>query len=367
VLDFPPALREALSRRGERLTVLVLRLGALGDVVRTVPPMRLLRRALPEAKIHWVLEDKWRVAVEGHADLDGIVTVPRKELSRLAGNPLRWSALAGTLGGLRSRLRAVEPGLLLDFHGNLRSAFTGFLSGAPVRLGYEGHQQKEGNRWFTTHRVPSGSRRTPRMERNLDLIRALGLPDAPLPSGDLPMARAGREGAKAVLRELADDRPHAIVSPGASAAQAAKKPPTEALAAVCSRLHARGILPLVVWGPGEEPDARAVVDRAGGIARYAPPTDLPTLTALLADARLFVGGDSGPMHLACASGCPVVAIYGPTDPQVNRPWGVAHRAVFPSDRQYTGIKRIDRTHGFEGLTSEQVVGAVDSILDESTS
>jgi heptosyltransferase-1 len=107
-----------------------------------------------------------------------------------------------------------------------------------------------------------------------------------------------------------------------------------------------------------------VVEQAGGDAAVlAPPTDLAVLAALIERARLFVGGDSGPLHLACALGCPVVAIYGPTDPRVNRPWGVPSRVVHPPERRYSGIKRIDRVSGgFEGLDPARVEVAVQELL-----
>jgi ADP-heptose:LPS heptosyltransferase len=348
------------------LTVLVVRLGALGDVLRTLPPVRLLRRALPCSAIWWVVDDRWRVALDGHPDLAGTIAVPRRDWGRLVRSPAGWPALLRSVRGFRDRLRDLDPDLVLDFHGNLRSGIIGRLSGAPVRLGYAGHQSKEGNRWLTTHRVPAGSRRTPRIERNLDLVRTVGAPDGPLPLGDLPLARAGTAAANRIVAEsCGSSRVFAVINPGASRSQAYKKPPAALLSAAAMRLARRDVTPLVVWGPGEEPDARQVVERAAGTSVLAPPTDLPALAALLERARLFVGGDSGPLHLACAVGCPVVALYGATDPVVNGPWGVSSRSVFPVDRVYTGIKRIDRKGGgFDGIAEERVGRAVDELLDE---
>jgi len=345
------------------MTLLVVRLGAMGDVLRTIPAVRLVRRALPDAAIHWLVEEKWQVVLEGHLDLDGVIPLPRKRWGRLARNPLRWPRLGSEIAELRRRLRQLDAGLALEFHGNLRSGLACRLSAARVRLGYSGHQQKEGNRLFTTHRVPCGSRRTPRMERNLDLVRVLGIATAPLPDGALPMVSAG----DAAARELIDGSPglragYAVISPGASRQQAYKAPPTPLLAAAGLRLVGRGVTPLVVYGPGEEPQARAVVRSVGERALLAPPTDLPTLAALLAGARLYVGGDTGPMHLACAVGCPALGIYGPTDPQVNQPWGVPFRTVYPENRDYSGIKRRDRqAGGFEGIDPARLEAAVDEL------
>lgn len=362
-------MTEALRREGAGLTCLIVRLGALGDVLRTLPAVRRVRRALPRARLFWVVDDRWSALLEAHPDLDGLLALPRAEWNAMLGEPSRWLRLVGSIRRWRDRVRAVRPDLVLDFHGNLRSGVVGRLSGAAVRLGYSGHQQKELNRLWTTHRVASGARRVSRVERNLELVRALGIEPGPLPAVELPLAAAGARPAGRLLAELGlDRRPFAVVNPGASRAQAHKKPPGGLLAAAARRLSARGVVPLVVWGPGEEQDAAAVVAAGGAseaAARLAPRTDLATLCALLARARMFVGGDSGPLHMACAAGCPVLGIYGPTDPEVNRPWGVPCRAVHPPGRRYSGIKRRDRLRNFEGLSIDVVESAVDDLLRET--
>jgi ADP-heptose:LPS heptosyltransferase len=364
VRALPPRLEQALRDPDARLTLLVVRLGALGDVLRTLPAVRLIRRALPRAALLWVVDDRWRIALEGHPDLTGTVVVPRRDWQRWMGSPTHWPALVRSVRDLRRRLRELQPDLVLDFHGNLRSGVIGRFAGARVRLGYAGHQAKEGNRWLTTHRVAAGPRRTPRIERNLDLVRALGLPDGPLPLGDLPFAKAGSATATRIVAETCGpEESFALINPGASAAQSYKKPPAALLSAAAVVLARARVKPLVVWGPGEEPDARDVVERAGGAAVLAPPTDLPALAALIERARMFVGGDSGPLHMACALGCPALALYGATDPVVNGPWGVESRAVFPEGRTYTGLKRIDRkSRGFDGLSEEQVRRATTDLL-----
>jgi ADP-heptose:LPS heptosyltransferase len=366
VRALPTALERALRDPDTRLKLLVVRLGALGDVLRTLPAVRLIRRALPRAEIRWAVDDRWWVVLEGHRDLTATVVVPRRDWEHSWRHPAGWPALVRSVAGLRRRLRDPRPDVVLDFHGNLRSGVVGRLAAAPVRLGYGGHQAKEGNRWLTTHRVPAGPRRTPRIERNLDLVRALGLPDGPLPAADLPLARAGAAAAGRIVAAPGGPGPdYAVINPGASAAQAYKKPPAALLAAAAGVIAGERITPLVVWGPGEAEDARDVVARSDGVATLAPPTDLATLAALIERARLFVGGDSGPLHLACALGRPVVAVYGATDPVVNGPWGVPSRSVSPPGRAYTGIKRVDRRGGgFAGLAEDEVRRATGDLLHE---
>jgi heptosyltransferase-1 len=355
---------KSLKTKGRNLTILVVRLGAMGDILRTLPAVRLLRRGLPEARILWTMDSTWQMLFEGHPDLDQLLPVPRKQLRECSHSPLGWPRWIGLVSAYRKRLRDQQIDLVLDFHGNLRSGLIARLSGATACFGYAGHQQKEGNRFFSTHRVAAGDNRTPRMERNLDLIRVLGLPDAPLPGGDLPLVAGGAARARDILGELSlTPGRFAVIAPATSLRQAYKIPPAALLGEACQRLAAAGITPLVVWGPGELEYAQRVVDLEDSSAILAPATDLGVLAALLAEARLFVGGDTGPLHLACAVGCPVIGIYGPTDPQVNQPWGVPYRTVYPPAAGYTGIKRQDRSTDFSGIEHGQIAEAVDQLLD----
>jgi ADP-heptose:LPS heptosyltransferase len=364
MLALPAALREAIGAGGSGLSILVLRLGAMGDIVRTLPAVRLVRRGLPHARIHWVAWDPWIPLLRDHPAVDTVVGLPRSELRRWARSPLTWPALIRATRGIASQLGTLEPGLALDFHGDFRTGLLGRVSGAPVRLGYDGHQQKEGNRAFTTHRVPAGERRRSRIERNLDLVRALGLPDSPMPDAGIAIGPEDTLAAEQIARSLAaGSGAYAVLNPGASRRQAFKRPPPALLAAAARALAESGVCPLVVCGPGEEVDADRVLAAAKGLARRAPATSLKTLAALLSGARVFVGGDSGPLHLACGVGCPVVGLYGPTDPVVNAPWHVPFAALVRPGSSHTGIKARDkRIEGFEGLQPQAVDDAIRGIL-----
>ncbi len=368
-MPFPPdALIERLRSEGEGLAILVVRLGAFGDILRTLPPVRLIRFALPDARLHWVCDDRWARFLERHPDLDEVVAVPRAEIRDALRAPWRWPRAAAALGRLRERLRRTRYDLALDFHGNLRSGAVARLSGAAVRLGYAGAQQKEGNRLFTTHRVDGGPRRSPRMERNLALVRALGLHDAPLPDAGLAEDERAADAARRIAgAHRGRSSGYAVLNPGASAAQAYKRPPAALFAAAARALRSSGVRSLVVWGPGEEDAAEAVVRAAPEAAVRAPATDLDVLAALLRRARLTVTGDTGPLHLACATGCPVVAIYGPTDPVVNAPWRVPSVSIAPPGRTYSGVKRRDRdAGGFEGITEQAVAEACARLIGETS-
>jgi len=361
----PAALREAIGARGSGLVVLVLRLGAMGDIVRTLPAVRLVRSGLPHARIHWVAWEPWTELLTDHPDIDGVVSLPRAALRAHARSPLAWPALLRMTRTIVSDVRGLRAGLVLDFHGDLRSGLIGRLSGAVVRLGYDGHQQKEGNRLFTTHRVGAGARRSPRLVRNLELVSALDLPVRPVPDAGIALDPVAEVAAREIVGKLVrDGGRYAILNPGASRRQAFKKPPAPLFAAAASALADQDVTSIVVCGPGEKDDAARVLAAAKGRAQPAPATNLKTLAALLRGARLFVGGDSGPLHLACGVGCPVLGLYGPTDPLVNTPWNVPFAALAPPGNSYSGIKARDRsTQGFDGLAVEAVIDAVRELLE----
>jgi len=364
--ELPAPLREAIGAGGSGLSIVVLRLGAMGDIVRTLPMVTLVKRGLPQARIQWVAFEPWTELLRDHPALDAAIGLPRRELRKLSRSPLTWPALLGATGKIVRKLRARSPGLVLDFHGDFRTGLLGLMSGADVRIGYEGHQQKEGNRFFTTHRVEAGERRRSRIERNLDLVRALGLPDAPLPDAGLLIPAEDQRAAEAIAVSLASGSAnYAVLNPGASKRQSYKRPPAALFAAAARALMEQGVTPIVVNGPGEDLDAERVIAAANGLARRAPETSLKTLAALLSRARMFVGGDSGPLHLACGVSCPVVGLYGPTDPVVNGPWNVPSVALSRPGSRHTGIKAVDREQeGFDGLTPDAVADAVRHILSQ---
>jgi ADP-heptose:LPS heptosyltransferase len=298
--------------------ILVIRLGALGDVVRTRFAFAGLRALYPGARIDWLVEDRAAPGLVGICDLDEIVQVPRRELRWL-----RPARSARALSALVADLRARRYDLSVDFHGILKSALLARAARIPVRVGLAPPLAREGSARLLTHAARLPASHLSRFERNAALVRWLG---GEVPSGaprlDLPEAPpAGAElGA------------HAIVHPGTSASTPHKRWDPERYAEVCRVLRERaGLRALVTWGPvpGERAAAEAVVAAAGGCAVLAPQTpSAAQLLALMRRARLFVGSDSGPMHLASLAGLPVVAVFGPTDLLENAPFpGLPHRLL----------------------------------------
>src|SRR5581483_2894602 len=249
-------------------------------------------------------------------------------------------------------LRARNYDVAVDFQGTIKSATLAVVSGARQRIGFAHTREKPASVLYS-RRVEA--RGTHIVEQNLSLATAITGRTAPeIPFPELPLdhgaecaceAELGRRG----LREFA------ILSPGAG--WGAKQWPAEGYAEVARALGKLGLRSLVNFGPGEEALAAAIAAQSGGAAeplpssnlegeRLANPADrvsaLPYLIAFTRRARLFLGGDTGPMHLAAALRIPVVAIFGPTDPARNGPYGT-RSIVLRSSKSVTSYSHRDRS------------------------
>jgi heptosyltransferase-1 len=308
--------------------VLVVRLGAVGDVIRALPAVHRMRLAFPRARLSWLVEDLAAPLLQGHPDLDEVIVLSRRDLREAARRPGRLAGLAGTL---RERLRGGRYDVAVDLQGTLKSAIVSLLSGAPRRVGFAPPDCREMSFLFTREWARLSAPVLNRIDRNLEMAAALGAPDGPV---EAALVESPADGA-AADRILESLRPllgaPIILCPGASRRQAFKRWPAAAWSRLARRLAAAGRSPVVVWGPGEEALAEEIERDGAGDARRAPPTSLPVLAALLRRSALFIGADTGPMHLAWAVGCPVVALFGPTDPRLNAPRGPGDEVLLAPD------------------------------------
>lgn len=308
--------------------ILLIRTSALGDVVHCLPVLTALRRRFPEARIGWVVEEAMAPVVAGHPLLDQTFVVRFRPWRRrlLAARTRR------ELAGLRRDLRRFAPRVAIDLMGNHKAGLVARLSGAPRRLGLERSQRREPSSavWINEPVTTPGVHA---VDRALSLARALGVPDDEPADfrGDLLFRDTGpgpetASGARHPSGERTDDEPHVLIQPGAGWGN--KTYPPEWWGRVAAGLRrAAGLAARVAVAPGEEELTRRVVAASDGAAAAVPALDLDTLASRLRRARLVLGGDTGPTHLAHALGTPVLCLMGPTDPARHGPYGAPERAL----------------------------------------
>jgi len=305
---------------GEPASILLVRLRQIGDVVFTTPAVHALRRRFPDAVITYLVEPAAAPIVAGNPHLNEVLVAPRR------------SGIGGLIADLTlgRQLRARRFDLAIDFHGGPRASLLTWLSGAPVRIGYE----VAGRSWMYTQRVARSRALLPRhsVVNQWDLVAALDIA-APDPSATPTEMRLDHAAAAAVTARLAragvstDER---IVVIHVSAGNPFRRWPfehfVELIAAHVADDSSRRIID--TSGPSEEAAAARVIaaarDRVGAEAATRVVScgefSLTELHALLDRASLYIGGDSGPLHIASTTAVPIVGLYGPTLPERSAPW-----------------------------------------------
>jgi heptosyltransferase-1 len=292
------------------MNILIVRLGALGDVVHAIPAAAALRAAFPDARIDWVVDARHEEMVSLVTAIDRAVVVGR-------------ASITGWTDAVR-RLRQVRYDVALDLQGLLKSAVLARASGAARVIGFSiWHlREKTARPFYSEAGAAQDGEDEHVIHKNLRLLRTIGVEDDRVA---FPLAHV-ESAAVAAVRAQIGGQPFALINAGA--AWPNKRWPSARFGEVAAFLRdVRGLPSFVLWGPDEELLAREVVGTSSGAARMAPPTSVADLLALGREASLMISGDTGPLHIAAAAGTPTVALFGPTNPQRNGPWSNADVVV----------------------------------------
>ena len=305
--------------------ILVIRLGAMGDVIAALPAVASLKHSIPHSKITWVVEPKWSVLLEGNPYVDSVMHLDRRTLSGL--------------GSAWGELRSARFDLAVDFQGLIKSALVATIARPERIFGFNAaHARESPASWFYSTKVQIRSHHA--VERNLDLAAAAGassiLRTFPLPGGQ-PEGRL-------------PDGDFVLASP--LAGWGAKQWPLEYYSDLAQLLGKQWGLPLVI-NAGEPVLVEGAVTHVSGISGLIHATRR---------AAAVVGVDSGPMHLAAALAKPGIALYGPTDPGRHGPYG----GTFTVLRSPTAVTNYKRTAepdpSMRAITPDQVFEALEAIL-----
>ncbi len=343
----------------------MVRLGAMGDILHALPAVTALRHAHPEWIIDWVVEPRWRalLVAEGSTGRDTRAATQRQPIvDRLHFAPTRqWrskllaSSTRSELATLRHDLKTGNYDAAIDLQGAIRSAVIARLSGARRRIGEAEPRERAARLLFTEQVATQGAHV---IEQDLELAAAIAGDELRYTQPMLPFDATAEAWADDLLAS-SSDKPVVLINPGAG--WGAKRWPIERYAAVAQALVERGSRVLVNAGPGEEPLAEALVQHTAGAVTPLF-SSLERLIAVTRRIALLVAGDTGPLHLACALGKPVVGIYGPTDPSRNGPFGTEFRVLRnpQSVRDHTRYEAPEA--GLLTIQPEDVLRAADELL-----
>ncbi len=337
------------------MNILIVKLSSIGDIVHTLPALARLRRAFPKAHISWVVERTMAELLRENPFLDEVLEIDtrawrRRGISRATVREIRQAF---------ARVRRRRYDLGFDFQGLLKSGFVLWLSGARRRIGFETRALKErASRVFLTEQVavPEDAHV---IEHHLALVRHVIGEGAEEGEYEFPLLipERDRHVVEERLKELGIED-FALLNPGGG--WALKRWAPENYGAIADFLWERyGWTSLVPFGPAEQELAEAVA-RASRWGKALPfPCTLKQLAALADRARLFLGGDTGPLHLAAARGTPIVALYGPTSARRNGPFRPQDEVIErtpPSGHRY--YSRRERASGSLEISVPEVIAAI---------
>jgi len=352
----------------ERL--LVVRLSAMGDVIHTLPAVYVLRQAFPQAYIGWLIEERWAelLCAPGSSRrgplspqrplVDEVHTVNLKAW----GRSLFSISTAQRIATVWNDMRGAHYDVAIDLQGAMRSALLARWSGARRVYGAAEPRETPASLWYTRKAVAAGRHI---IEQNLSVAKAITEDRANLSTtGISRQLPCDPESEMRVEKRLAGSGigDFAILNPGAG--WGAKRWPAERYGEVARALAGRGLRSILNYGPGEEELMRVAETTSGGTAKGMSCT-ITELIALTRRARLFIGGDTGPLHLAAALSIPVVAIYGPTDPARNGPYGTRSVVLRSPGSMTSHARRAAADDGLLAIRSEEVVAAVNKLLDST--
>jgi len=347
------------------MRVLIVRLSAMGDVIHAMPAVAGLRREFPQAAIDWAIEDRWAplltaLSPSGEAEVlsPGSAQPLVNGVHRVQLRSWRKSPFASTtrrqIGMLRSRFRKAQYDHVIDLQGAIRSALLAAASHAKVRAGAL-HPREFPARWLYNVRAHTPARHV--VDQAAEIISAaVGRkidPEVP----PFPVSVEAESWTDQLLQRTPS--PFIVINPGAG--WGAKCWPAERYQSLVHLLANQGVSSLVNAGPGEQELALKVCKGNQPFARMVE-CSLLQLIAVMRRAALFIGGDTGPLHLASALSVPVVAVFGPTDPARNGPYGGRFAVLRSPESKRDHSRHREPEPGLLNISVEQVMNAAMELL-----
>lgn len=344
--------------------LLVVRLGAMGDILHALPAVTALRQAHPDWTIDWVVEPRWRALLSALdvADPNPVRCVAQPLVDQLYHARTRdWrqrplsDQTRSEIKSLRAALRDADYDVVLDLQGAIRSAVVARFANSRRLIG-ESNPRERIARFLFTERVATTQAHV--IDQDVELASAIAGDDLIPAYPSLPLDRAAEAWAETTLPP-SRSQPSVLINPGAG--WGAKRWPIERFATVAQALIQKGLRVLVNTGPGEEFLAQTLSQQTNG-AIFPLSCTVAQLIAVTRRISLCIAGDTGPLHLACALGRSVVGIYGPTDPSRNGPYGTRFKVLRSSQSRRDHTRHAAPEAGLLTIQPDDVLNAAAELL-----
>ncbi len=346
------------------MRILIVKLSAIGDVVQALSVLAALRKKFTSAEIDWVVGEAASDLLVSHPMLDDIIIYPRRRLGELSKKIHTYPALFAELAKFTKKLRRKSYDIILDLQGLLKSGLITCFAHGQRKIGFAGG--REMSSLFLSEKLPPYDRDEHAVKRYLRLASYLGA-DESEPEFPLFWGREEREKVGRILREKKIQDPFFCLIPGTVWKTKQWIPEGFARVAdfIVSELNGTAV---VVGGAGDKRLYHEIQERSTkSIVDLTGQTDLCTLAALFKRASCAITTDTGPMHLAAATGIPVVALFGPTAPWRTGPYGKGHRVIhlgLPCSPCFN--RQCDNRACMTGITPDQVIDGVRKVLQRTT-
>lgn len=342
-------------------SILLIKLSAIGDVVHALPLLEVLRKNFPKARIDWLVEEEASSIIEGHRDLNSLIISRRKSWQRRFFRSGGQLSTFKEVGRFLEELRSMEYDLVIDLQGLFKSGILTGLARGRRKIGFTGG--REGSVFFLTERPYAVDYNDHALERYLKTAQFLGC-HVESWKGDIPLGPSDRQNVDRMIQEQGIQT-HRLVVINPVARWRTKLWDHEKFSRLADRLMKELSCDVVFTGSRE--DGRIIHDiiarMKGKAMDLTGRTTLKELAYLFSRCRLMISTDTGPMHMAAAMGCPVIALFGPTAPERTGPYGTGHRVIQESLSCTPCFKRRcgDMTCMKE-ITVEKVFDAVQAVL-----
>jgi len=354
--------------RDDAQKILVIRLSAIGDVLRVLPAFQVLKKNYPEASFGWVTEEPSADILKAQPDIDDVFVFPKKAISRKLSSPLSFFSGLQEFRSFLAPIRARRYDLAFDFHGIFKSGIISLCSKAPRRVGFSMAFCREGNYLCNNLRFPQNQKRVSRIKRNLTLLEKFGLPlDHERPVIHIPAA--DREAVQKFLlqQQINPKLPIIAIHPGTSPSTPYKRWDPYRYAVVADAvIEAHAAQVIFTWAGSELEMVKKITGQMKYRAIVAPRTrNLCQLAEIFRSSDLYLGSDTGPMHVAAFAGTPVIGLFGPTDPIINEPYSRTPHIILHDEVECAPCRKraCPRRDCMKGISEESVIRAVQIMLD----